>query len=419
MRIAILGLLLVACHPVSFDGSDTGAAGDGGDDGGDEGSGDDGDGFDDLIEEVPGGGGDGGGGEGSQDDLFSDEVLPTFEIEMSDDAFESLEDDPYEWVEATLIYEGVRYEPVAVRTKGENSWQAITAKPSLKVKLDHYDDGPHDLFGLEELTLQNMDNDYSMMHERVAYLMYRKAGLAASRATHAWVVLNGEDYGLYTHLETVDRDMIKGWYDNTDGPLFEQWDVDYYDEYVDDFELEFGEDDRTAIQGVADAMEGGDPTSNIEAAEAYISYDSFLRYWAVGAVVGQFDAYPYSSPGDDCHVYYNGEAGQLEYIPHGADETFYYDTHDVVSNAGGILAYTCRQSSACRARFKEHVEEVLDIADEIDLLGYHISVAEQIEPLVEDDRNKDYSNDYVWYYQADMEDFIDQRRSTLTSMLDL
>ena len=113
------------------------------------------------------------------------------------------------------------------------------------------------------------------------------------------------------------------------------------------------------------------------------------------------------------------KAGQLEYIPHGADETFYYDTHDVVSNAGGILAYTCRQSSACRARFKEHVEEVLDIADEIDLLGYHISVAEQIEPLVEDDRNKDYSNDYVWYYQADMEDFIDQRRSTLTSMLDL
>ena len=34
-----------------------------------------------------------------------------------------------------------------------------------------------------------------------------------------------------------------------------------------------------------------------------LSVDSYLDYWAVSAVVGQFDSYPYGVPGDDCHVY--------------------------------------------------------------------------------------------------------------------
>lgn len=422
--------LLGACTPAGTLFEDTGlpGAGDGGS--GDDGSGDDGgsdggsDGDSDggpgeEIEQVPGGGG-GGGDDGglSADDLFGNEVIPTFELELSDEAFASLASDPYEWVEGALIFEGERYEPVAVRTKGENSWQPITDKPSLKVKLDAYDDGPGDLFGLEELTFQNMDNDYAMMHERVAYRLYREAGVPAARANHMWLELNGEDYGLYTFLETVDRDMMKRWREVKDSRMFEQWDVDFYDGYVPYFELEFGDDDRTNLQGVADAMEGQVSwDANIEAASEHIDYDSFLRYWAVGAVVGQFDSYPYSNPGDDCHVFDNPETGKLEYVPHGMDEAFYYPDHNVRDNAGGILSYACRQSPDCLERFYQHVDDVLDIADDIDHLGYHDEVAEQISELTRDDRNKPYTNNEVDYWQSAMRSFIANRRSALQSQI--
>ncbi len=372
--------------------------------------------WDTGVESVPGDGGD----DDDEDfvDLFSQEDLPVFELELSDDAFEDLEDDPYEWVEGTLIYDGKRYEPVAVRTKGENSWQPIYEKPSLKVKLDHYDDGPHDIFGLEELTFQNMDNDYSMMHERIAYRLYRAAGIPAARATHMQLILNGDDYGLYTHLETVDKDMMKAWREVEGGSMFEQWDVDYYDSYVDDFQLEFGEEDRTNIQGVADAMEGTTSWDiNIADAGEHIEYESFLRYWAVGSVVGQFDAYPYSDPGDDCHIYDNPETGLLEYVPHGMDEAFYYPTHNVRDNADSLLSYACRQSEDCLDAYYAQVEEILDISDDIDLLGFHDEVAEQIEDLVRDDRNKPYSNSDVDYYQALMRSFIADRRDAMQEQI--
>lgn len=409
--VALAGLALACAPSGEGGGSDTDSGGEGSGDPGGEGPS-----WEDDVEEVPGSGG--SGRDWTSDDLFSDDELPTFELELSDDAIDSLKDEPYEWVEGTLIFDGERYEPVAIRTKGENSWQPIGRKPSLKVKLDHYDDGPHDIFGLEELTFQNMDNDYSMMHERVAYRLYREAGVPASRATHMWLVLNGEDYGLYTHLETVDRDMMKAWREVEGGRMFEQWDVDFYDTYIPYFQLEFGDEDRTNLQGVADALEGdGEADDKIALAEAHIDYDSFLRYWAVGAVVGQFDAYPYSSPGDDCHVYDNPESGVLEYVPHGMDEAFYYPTHNVQTNAGGILAYTCRQSSDCRARWHQHVADVLDIADAIDQVGYHDLVADQIEDLVTDDDNKPYKNSEVSYYQGAMRSFIVGRRDAMQEQI--
>jgi CotH kinase protein len=419
---------LVGCAPVTAStanpdsglGGDSGVTVDGGVDGGaSDGGGVDSGGMDS--------GGDGGGasGDGGQDVeevpeapapsdiLFSDDVLPSFEIELSEASIAALRKEPYVWVEGALVYDGERYEPVGVRTKGENSWQSIDEKPSLKVKLDWSKDGPGELLGLTDLTLQNMDNDYTMMHERVAYRLYRAFGVPAPRATHAWVTINGDDYGLYTHLETVDKRMIGRWFEDDDGPLFEHWDVDYYDQYISMFELEYGEDDRTALQGVADAMENGNPTTAIAEADPYLDWDAFLAYWAVSAVVGQFDSYPYTSPGDDCHAYRDPTSGKLVYLPHGMDEAFYYPDHDVVSNAIGILTTACRFDGDCQVAFEAKVWEVLDVAAEIDLLAYSDFVDDQIEDLIELDPRKPYTSDTITYYQREMRSFIDGREAEM------
>lgn len=349
--------------------------------------------------------------------LFSEDELPAFELELPPASIAALVASPYEYVEGTLIYDGVRYGPIGIRTKGENSWQPITEKPSLKLKMDQFEDGPGHLLGLTEITLQNMDNDYSMMHERVAYRLYREAGVPAARATHATLTLNGEDYGLYTHLETVNQQMIARWFEDADGSLFEQWDVDFYSYYIDAFELEFGEDDRTNLAGLAEAMLVPEAAMAIAAGADHLSWESFQLYWAVGAVVGQFDAYPYSSPGDDCHVYDDPTSGVLHYIPHGMDEAFYYPTHNVESNAIGILAATCRNDADCRDAWVDRIDDALDVADDIALHDYAAGVAEQIVPLVEADLNKPYSTPDVLAYQASMLDFIEQRRGELAGQV--
>jgi hypothetical protein len=348
--------------------------------------------------------------------LFDMSHIPEFSIELSDEAFRALRNDPYTWVEGSFSYKGRTWGNVGVRLKGENSFLPIDEKPSLKIKFDKYVDGG-EFYGLEELTLNNMSGDYSMMHESLAYRLYREAGVPAARAHHASVTINGEPYGLYANVENVDQRMMARWFEDTAGPLFEVWDVDFYDYYVPYFELEYGPDDRTNIQGVADAFEESGEAA-MQQAKEHLDLDAFINYWAVGMYVGQFDSYPYSNPGDDCHIYNNPTTDTLVFIPHGEDETFYYAS-TYVAQANGIVGQRCLDSAPCLSDLKQRVREVIEIADDIDMLGIFDEVRALIDPYVRSDSHRPYSLDYVEYYQDLMRTMIRQREGELTDQLDL
>jgi hypothetical protein len=151
-------------------------------------------------------------------------------------------------------------------------------------------------------------------------------------------------------------------------------------------------------------------------AEEYIDVSAFLRYWAVGAVVGQFDAYPYSWPGDDFHVYDDPEAGRLSFIPWGVDETFYYPTNPV-DYVYGVLAVRCLELGTCRQAWEAEVWAVHDLAVSLDWASEFEAVQAQIAPLVAQDTMKPYSNSDVAYYQAVMQGMIETRATDLVSLI--
>ncbi len=328
----------------------------------------------------------------------------------------------FQYVEGTLTYGGREYGPIGVRIKGQGSFQPIWVKSSLKLKFDRYDEDLRFLDGLNRLTLNNMTNDYAMAHERVAYRLYRAAGVPASRAGHAEVYINGELFGLYTVLEAVDRDLIRSWYGSDDGVLYEGWDVDFQERYVDEYELEFGDDaaGREALAAAAAALEGGEGQEAIDAAAAVIDVDQFLRFWAAEAVIAQFDAYPYSSPGDDYFIYLDPADGRFDFIPWGNDETFYTPDGSVTS-VRGLLAQQCLRAPECEARFIEQVWEVLRVAEGLDdgagWLAWYRGVVDQIQPAVEADRHKAYSNGTVSDYQSSMADFIADRSAAIERLV--
>lgn len=350
-----------------------------------------------------------------QETLFDDDDLPRFELEIGKSDMEQMRQegkyDVHQWVPAAFTYEGVRYEPVGVRIKGENSYLPIDEKPSLKVDFGKYVDGM-DFMGLAEITLNNMSNDYSMMHERVAYRLMREADIPAARCGHALLTLNDVDYGLYAHVENVDRRMAKRWFENTsEGIMFEVWDVDFYDAYIPSFQLEFGEDDRTTLQGTADALEG---TGNaaLAAAGQYMDIRQFARFYAAETVIGQFDSYPFGNPGDDAHVYKDSISGLLTWLPHGMDETFYSPDRDP-RTVNGIVAKRCLAVPWCEAEYQRAVWEIQGIAEDIGLGDYAREVREQISDLVQNDPHRPYTMEYVNYYQDVMVDFIDTRAQKL------
>ena len=49
-----------------------------------------------------------------------------------------------------------------------------------------------------------MNLDTSLMRDRLGYLLFAEAGVAAPRSTHARVVINGEFVGLFALVEQID-----------------------------------------------------------------------------------------------------------------------------------------------------------------------------------------------------------------------
>ena len=359
-------------------------------------------------EEVP------GTTEDGSSTLYDDDEVAEFEVTLSDFAINALTEEPFEYVSGAITYRGRKWDPVGVRVKGQNSFLPIDEKPSLKIKFDAYVDGGR-FYGMSELTFNNLTNDYSMMHERVAYRLYREADLPAPRCGHARVSINDDDRGLYSFVETIDWIFLSRWFDDPDGSLFEVWDVDFKDEYIDDFQLESGPDDRTHLQGAADAMER-DGSAAMRDLEDHVDVEQFLRWWAVGAVVGQFDSYPYSYPGDDAHVYDDPDRDRLVFLPHGMDETFYADDTDI-EGVQGTLAKHCLEVSSCQDAFRAMVWDMAQLSVDLDQHAYFEEVADQIHTEVQTDSSKPYSTSTVMAYQEVMGEFIAEREDTLTELI--
>ena len=99
---------------------------------------------------------------------------------------------------------GVSHGPlqVGVRLKGHGSFRPLPGKAAFKFKLNWV--SGQKLLGLKKMTLNNMAQDPSRIHELLAYTLHRAAGVPASRSGFTFVTLNGEDYGLYSNIETYD-----------------------------------------------------------------------------------------------------------------------------------------------------------------------------------------------------------------------
>ncbi|HUQ02211.1 MAG TPA: CotH kinase family protein [Kofleriaceae bacterium] len=349
---------------------------------------------------------------GTSEQFYDHGAMPELELLLEPDAISSLEAQPREYVRATIVWQGQSFGPVGVRIKGQNSFQPISGKPSLRIKVDEYVEGAT-LFGLKDLTLNNMASDPSQMHERLAYQVAREAGMVAPRCNHALLTINGQFYGLYANVETVKPRMLKAYFEDNDGALFEASDVDFTLGFVPQYELESGPDDRTLLNGIATSLTMQPADAAVTATSRYLDMSHFQQYWAMASVVGQFDAFPYSEPGDDYYVYADPTSRKAWLIPSGMDETFF--AADVSPlRVHSVLATTCMASQSC---YQSYVAAVWDIQANNEAFGLEAErarVEAEIAPHIARDTRKPFTPDEITYGQQQLGYFIRGRREILS-----
>jgi len=94
-------------------------------------------------------------------------------------------------------------------------------KRSWKIDLAVQDAENDRIVGMSHLDLKAMYNDPSQMREALAWRLFRRAGVPASRHTYAKLAINNHYQGLFSVIEEVDRRYLKARFgDNDRGNLY-------------------------------------------------------------------------------------------------------------------------------------------------------------------------------------------------------
>ena len=272
---------------------------------------------------------------------------------------------PYTYVEATVSIDGVIFPKIGLRKKGFIGSLSHT-RPSLKIKLNHVDK-EGGIEGLTNLTLNNNKQDTSLMSQFMGYALFNAIGSPAPRCAYAKVTVNGENLGIYSHVETVRPPLLKRAFGNSKGPLYEGTVVDFYEDWENSFEHKRGDDERgrAHINALIDLL--ADPKATEADIGELVDLDSFYRFWATESLVGFWDGY--SGNKNNFFVYLNPKDNKFYFIPWGMDSIFtkmsklefMNDARAPISvKTQGLIAYKLYQFETGRQRYAEVLTEILD-----------------------------------------------------------
>jgi spore coat protein CotH len=132
------------------------------------------------------------------------------------DYWAQLDSNYWGWVKdeipATMIVDGVTYDSVGVRFKGQSSFQQIqnSQKKSFGISLDYIHPN-QDIMGRKTLNLNNCFQDPSFIRE-IFYQHLIKKHIPAAKSAYVRLFLNSEDWGLYVSVQQINKSFYKDWY---------------------------------------------------------------------------------------------------------------------------------------------------------------------------------------------------------------
>jgi len=156
-------------------------------------------------------------------EFYDIDTVNTIYITFEESNWDQLLDELYaagdeERLEGTAVINGITYENVGVRYKGNSSYRPEQIKNPLNIKLDYINDD-QTLDGYGTLKLANVYNDPSFVREVLSYEIARKY-MPASQANFIDVYINGTHLGLYTSVQDVDKLFLENHFESKDNPFF-------------------------------------------------------------------------------------------------------------------------------------------------------------------------------------------------------
>lgn len=303
----------------------------------------------------------------------------SLDILSGDDCLAEPFGSPFTYVEATVTIDGEVVDNVGVRKKGFLG-SLDDNKPSLKIKFDEYKD--QRFSGLERMTLNNNRQDPAYIRQCIGYQLFADAGVPAPRCNFARVFANGEELGIYAHVESVKKRFLARHFEDNGGRLYEGTLSDYRQGWDGTFEPKTNESDpdRSDVEAMVAALESPD-SQLVDELEPLIDVDRFLTFWAMEVLINHVDGYANNT--NNFFAYTDPTTGQIELLPWGIDNILSPgndfpdgDNPPKAVFASAMLPRRLYLLPETRDRYIERLDELLDavwdedaILDEIDRMS--------------------------------------------------
>jgi spore coat protein CotH len=338
--------------------------------------------------------------------LFDQGTLHDVRLELSPGDWDALrasyESNAYYRVRITIDGQSPGID-VGIRSRGKGTRNS--RKPGLRVDFNRYSE-QGTFGGYNSLVLENMYGDLSFLHERLAFLVFREVGLPAPRDAYARVTVNGQYWGLYGLVESVDRRFLGERLGENGGTLFEYktefgYDLSYRGPEAAAYVPFPFEPENAATADASGLVEFTRTISEAPDAElvaqvsAFVDPRQVLRFYAVEVAVAEADGLTGGLGVNNFYLYQFRGQSRFTFIPWDRDFAFSRPDHPAYfALERNRLVRRLLEDGALHAFYDAELLRILrDYVNPAYLLPRLEQAYAQIRPSVLEDVNKPPSAD--------------------------
>lgn len=291
------------------------------------------------------------------DDYFSSGKVAQLKIEVSEEAANSLRENPRAYVKATLIEkEGKVFAEVGVKLKGAaGSFRDLDDRPAFTLHAGKFKKKQR-FHALEKFHLNNSVQDETLLSEALCGELCREAGVPAGRVAHARVWLNDRNLGLYVLREGFDEPFLMRHFSKATGNLY---DGGFCTDLDQELEKDSGNgpDDRSDLAALKAACEVEGAEERAAAIEQVLDVDAFLSFMALELMMGHWDGYTANK--NNYRIYFDPTTNKARFIAHGMDQMFQDPDFPAMQFPASIVGSAVMGIPSWRQRYIARVKELL------------------------------------------------------------
>lgn len=233
-----------------------------------------------------------------------------------------------QYMPCNMVVNGVNYDSVGVKFKGNSSYNNPSDKKSFKIDMNEYISG-QEIDGLKKFNLNNGFKDPTLMREKLFLDFLREINVPAPRCTYAKVYINNTYWGLYMLVEEVNKKFLEQRFGDDAGNLFKgdptgdlKWLGSNPSLYYPKYELHTNEtvNDWTDLVALINAI-NNTPSQNLyDSLYYYLNVPTYLKSWAASNIFVNLDSYMGS--GHNYFIYHNQLNNKFEWITWDVNEAF-------------------------------------------------------------------------------------------------